>query len=543
MSRHYLYLTNEKLVSLTRSGRGFTARREFEISETGVTEFERHLAGLRALPTCLLVDLAEEDFRMDTIAHLGGKDQAAVLARRLTQVFRGATYRQAIVQGREADGRRDDRVIYAAITNAEVLRPWMDALEKLEVPLISVNSAAVYSGELLKALGLEFPHTLLVTLTPGGALRQTYFKGEEVKFTRLASDLLQGGLTLGGAIAEETTRTWQYLDNLRSFAASDLLEVCVVCHPKDKPVVEPALRGFAQMQYRVLDSDQVAQKIGLKPPPIGSSAEELLVHLFAKRPAPNFYASAEQRRFGVLRNARGVLRAVGSAALLASVIWGGINLFTALQNLTHDADVGGETADLTRQAQLLERTLPVQGVAGETMRDSVALFNAVLKDSPSLYDFLVPVSNVISAHPQVRLLQVAWQASPEGKVAPVIKPSPPRTPPNVKSIVKPADGTQAAPPPSAPDPAPGEYAGGRNQVAIIEAAVAVVDENYRGAIADVDKFLAGLNALPGYEASLVESPLDTRPGASISARFAGRTDGKREGRFVVRVSRPLGGRT
>jgi hypothetical protein len=80
-------------------------------------------------------------------------------------------------------------------------------------------------------------------------------------------------------------------------------------------------------------------------------------------------------------------------------------------------------------------------------------------------------------------------------------------------------------------------------VAIIEATVAVLNDNYRGAIADVEKLVAELGAIPGYEALLVESPLDTKPGASISARFAGQTDGKREGRFVVRVSRPFGGRT
>jgi hypothetical protein len=543
MSTHYLYLTNEKLVSLTSGGKRFTARREFEISGNGADEFERHLAGLRTLPTHLLVDLAEEDFRLDTIAHLGGKDRAAVLARRLTQVFRGATYRQAIVQGREAEGRRDDRVIYAAITNAEILRPWMEILERLEVPLLGVNSVAVFSGELLKALGLEFPHTLLVTLSPGGALRQTYFKGEEVKFTRLASDLLQDGLTLGEAIAEETTRTWQYLDNLRSFAASDLLEVCVVCHPKDKSIVAPALRGFAQMQYRVLDSEQVAQKLGLKPPPVGSSAEELFVHLFAAKPAPNFYATPEQRRFGVLRNARNSLRAAGAVTLAAAVVWGGINLFAALQNRSRDADVEGETADLTRQAQLVERNMPEQGVAGETMRDSVALYNMLLKDSPSMLAFLVPVSRIVSAHPRVKLVQISWLASADGKATPVIKPSTSRVPPSVKSVAKQGDGNPGAPPQPAPGPAPGELAGGRFQTATIEAMVAAFDGDYRAALAEVDRFVAALNAIPGYEATLTESPLDTKPGASISARFGGRSDGTGEGRFVVRVSNAPGGRT
>jgi hypothetical protein len=353
---------------------------------------------------------------------------------------------------------------------------------------------------------------------------------------------MQEGQTLGEAIAEETSRTWQYLDNLRMFAASDLLEACVVCHPKDKPIVAPSLRGFSQLQYRILDSEQVAQKIGLKPPPIASSAEELFVHLFASRHAPNLYATAEQRRFGVLRNARIALRAAGMAALVTAAVWGGANLYLALENRARDAEVAGHIADLTRESQVIARSMPEQGVAGETMRDSVALYNAMLRDSPSLLDFLVPVSRVLSAHPRIRLTQVAWQTSQDGKTAPMIKPSSPKIAPSVKSITKPADGsvasTQAPPEGAAP-----QFQGGRTQVATVEALVAAFEGDYRGALAEVGRFVDDLNQIPGYEAALVESPLDTKPGSSISARFNQRSSGDAEGRLVVRVTRLPKGQT
>ena len=35
-------------------------------------------------------DLAEEDFRLDTIPHVGSRDRQAVMARKLTQVFRNS---------------------------------------------------------------------------------------------------------------------------------------------------------------------------------------------------------------------------------------------------------------------------------------------------------------------------------------------------------------------------------------------------------------------------------------------------------------------
>ena len=85
------------------------------------------------------------------------------------------------------------------------------------MPLAGIHSVAVFSGVLLEELDLAFPHALLVTLHAGRAMRQTYFRDREIKFSRLTPIDLEEGQTLGAMIAEETTRTWQYLDSLRHF--------------------------------------------------------------------------------------------------------------------------------------------------------------------------------------------------------------------------------------------------------------------------------------------------------------------------------------
>jgi len=253
--RHFLYLTNTRLVSLATSGKRIVSRREFAVSGAGATAFERYLAQLATVPTHFFIDLSEEDFRLDTVPHLGASDREAVLGRKLQQIFRNTPYRHALLQGRETEGRRDDRVIYTAVTNPELLRPWLDMIEKYKVPLEGIFSAAVFSGVLLDELDLLFPHALLVTFTPGDAMRQTYFRDREIKFSRLTPIDLEEGQTLGAMIAEETTRTWQYLDSLRHFGPEDRLEVCVLVHKNDRASIEPALRDFAQLQYHLLDMD------------------------------------------------------------------------------------------------------------------------------------------------------------------------------------------------------------------------------------------------------------------------------------------------
>src|SRR3954465_3491031 len=134
------------MVSLVTQGRRIASRREFAVSGAGASAFEAYLGNVRDVPTHLFIDLAEEDFRLDTIPHVGARAREATLARKLNQIFRNTPYRHALLQGREPDGRRDDRVFYTAITNPELLRPWLDMIERLQVPLVGIHSSAVFSG-------------------------------------------------------------------------------------------------------------------------------------------------------------------------------------------------------------------------------------------------------------------------------------------------------------------------------------------------------------------------------------------------------------
>jgi len=371
----------------------------------------------------IFTDVAEEDIRLDAIPHVGRRDRETILGRKLAQVFRSTPYRYAQVQGREVDGRRDDRVMYTAITNPEVLRPWLEILERLRVPLAGIHSMAVFSGVLLEELDLAFPHALLVTLSPGGFMRQTYFRDREIRFSRLTPIDLEEGQTLGSMIAEETTRTWQYLDSLRHFGPEDRLEVCVLLHPNDRPGVQAALRDFAQIQYRILDIEQVAAKLGLKQPPLGSTAEEVFVHLYLIRRSPNHFATEEQRRHETVRRARGTINAAATAVVLVGVAWGGWNVARVMLSDEADQRLTQQLAGLNREYDEITRSMPSFGVGGATMRDAVRFYDGNIRRFPSMNEFALSLSQVLAQHPEVRLLQLAWMAADDPKAQPQLKKS------------------------------------------------------------------------------------------------------------------------
>ena len=536
MSRHFLYLANSRLVSMTTHGKRIVMRREFAVSGAGVAEFERYLAGMEKTPTHVFTDLAEEDVRLDTIPHVGARDRDAVVARKLSQVYRSTPFRHAVLQGRESEGRRDDRVAYTAVTNPDVLRPWVDALERHEMPLAGIRSTAVFSAVLLEELDLAFPHALLVTFTPGEAMRQTYFRNQEIRFSRLTPVDLQPGQSLGAMIAEETTRTWQYLDSLRNFGPEDRLEVCVVVHPNDRPAVQPELRNFAQIQYHVLDIEMVAAKLGLKPPPLGSSAEEVIVHLFLLRPMPNHFATPEMRRYNTLRRARLALNQVAAVALVAGLAWGGYNAMGVFHSNEEDTRQQQLLTAIEAESQEVARTTPSFGVGGATMRDAVTFYNSSIKPFPALPEFLRPLSTVLQAHGNVRIAQLAWQATDNEKAMPALATSGSRAAPPVKAVAKGGD----APQPNAPaggDEANPPFAGGRYEIALIEGSIRVAGNDFRAAVTEVERLAADIAQMPGFRADVVESPLDVRPSVALQGRHAERDPDTMDTRFVLRVVR------
>lgn len=538
MATHFLYLTNAGVVSFIARGGRLQERRAFPIISDGIAAFGQYVTTVKEIPTRIITDLVEEDFRLDTVPHVGSKDREAVFNRKLNQIFRNTPYRTAIQQGREVDGRRDDRVIYTAVTNPEVLRPWVEALETNEVPLEGIHSSAVLSGRLLAELGLEFAHALLLTFTPGDAIRQTYFRKGEIKFSRLTPLDLEEGQSLGSLLAGETTRTWQYLDSLRNFGADDRLEVCVLLHPKDRPAVQVALRDFSPIQYRILDIEQVADKLGLKPPPIDSSAEAILIHLFTRKPEANHFASPEARRFASFRHARIALNAFAAAVVVAGLAWGGWNGWLALQKRDGDTAVNQGIVALNREYDAIRRSMPAQGVGSDAMRDTVAFYNGTLKSYPSVVQFLMPISRVLEAHPRIRLMQIAWQAADDENALPKLTPRGSRNSPPVKASGK----SDAITPPAAPSPAAGvgadaPFPSGRVQVALFEAVVEIRGADFRPAIAEIESFIRDLQKMPGHTATIVDPPLDITPGMSIQGKLDGNPPATSEARFTFRVSR------
>jgi hypothetical protein len=262
-----------------------------------------------------------------------------------------------------------------------------------------------------------------------------------------------------------------------------------------------------------------------------------MIHLFLLRPAANHFASPEQRRHASLRRARIFLNQAAGLVLVAGIAWAGYNLTGAFQVAQVDEQLARQISDLGRAHDDITRSMPSFGVGGSTMRDAVAFYNGQIKNFPSLPAFLAPLSKVLATRPDVRLTQISWQATDDPKALPPLTPGTTRGTPAVTTVKGTAERAATQPAESQTNP---PFAGGKFEVALLEATVVVGVDDYRGALERAQALAEALGRVPGYQADVIESPIDTRSSLSIVGRHGEREPATMEPRFVLRVMRERG---
>ena len=544
MTKHFLYLTNDKLVALLWKSGAIVGRDIFLASDAESTAFIEYLGRHREVPTFFIIDLIEEDFRLDTIPHLRGGDANVVMTRKLAQLYRGTTFRHSIIQGREEEGRRDDKVLYHAITNADLLTPWLTVLERAHVPLEGIYSSPVLSALLAKELDIFTPHMLLVTIVPDFGLRQTYFQNRQIKFSRLTQIIYDESKSVGALIAAETGRTWQYLDSLRFFTGSDNLEVCMLIHERDRAMVAEATRSFPLLKFRFLDINEVANKVGLKPAPTSSHAEEVLAHLFAQGSPENHFAEPALTRFATFRRARMGLFGFTAAALVAGAMGAAFNLYQVAQVSNEGGQRTRIASGVLNEYQAISAEMRNETAASDTVRDAGIFYGNQIRPQPATpVGFLRELGNVLGSFPRVQLVQVVWSTSHDATVTPGFTPMAQqgalavRSKPNINTANAAAAPSSAAQGQTDLNP---PLPGNKFQIGIIEAAITPFNGDFRQANAEINRLVESINRSESLKASVIGMPLDTRINTTIQGGIDDRQATANEARFTLRVARAAG---
>lgn len=180
-----LYLAPDGLHCYRQHERTTEHAGHFAPEPAGQEAFARWLGGFTAGTSfTLLVDLPDERFKIETLPHVRGPDRKRLRERRQAQIFPDTPFVAHQYLDREQSGRRDERILFAALSRPSAIVPWLDAIERNRHRLKRLVPAPFVAATVTRHLPAAPGPVLLGLLTPAG-LRVSCFEGQRLLFSRL----------------------------------------------------------------------------------------------------------------------------------------------------------------------------------------------------------------------------------------------------------------------------------------------------------------------------------------------------------------------
>ena len=156
-----LFLSAESFHAYQWNNKALVFGQQFADTAQGREQFVQFLLTHPNTPVYLLTDFIEEDFRHETVPHLHGSERSGMLQRKFEQYYRNTTFRQAMLLQRSDEGRRDDDVLFSALTNPARILPWITIMLANSIPLAGIYSVPNISAPLMKDINSD--HLLLLS--------------------------------------------------------------------------------------------------------------------------------------------------------------------------------------------------------------------------------------------------------------------------------------------------------------------------------------------------------------------------------------------
>ena len=412
MVKRYLHLiSHEGLLCCCNIGNTLAPLDFHPANDEGYTSFAAWLQRAQAGKHTLLADLADEAYQLESIPAVRGADRRALIARRLAQHCFGSPYSTFVSLGREREGRRDERILLTCIPRAALLDPWVSQLSQQEVAMAALYTPALLTPALLQRIHPDAPHGLLVSFSHTG-IRQTYFEGKSLRFSRLSPAPEGMFSSWGEACLRETQKTLQYLSAQRWITRSTQLPVWLLLAQEDYAPVLAAVEQAAQLEFRLLNLATLADQCGQSIPPASSDSLPLFMRLALHARNTPQLAPPAARQTHRLHQARLALRA-GGLALGVALALGALKVHLDTRELRQQtAQWQQQLRNENQRHQQLLASLPPFPAPLPTLQELETSHASLLEARRLPARALLALSQSLESFPDVQLDTLAWQIAP-----------------------------------------------------------------------------------------------------------------------------------
>ena len=468
----------------------------FPHDDGGMANFKRYLTQSASLPTYIMVDVVEEEYRHDTVPHVRGKDRRAVIERRQQRLFRGTEFCHAVIQGREEEGRRDDEVLLTALTKPELITPWIDALMETRNPIPGIYSLPLISYRVLKKLGGAGKNSLLVSLQSSNGLRQSFFRDDQLKVSRLAPMPRLGTVPFASHLMAELEKLRRYLNSLALVSGDAPLDIYLLSHGEYLDELENRCRNSEYERFFLVDVADAAKTLGIPGALTTPYSDALFGFALLDAPPANHYARKPDRHFHRLHQARTVMTSAGVCALLLSAVMSSVNFIEGIAFKQKAIDAQNQANYYRTRFEDARRGLPPTAVPPREVEAAVAMADTLAHFRASPEKMMFAISDAVSQLSAVEIDVIDWRASGD-----------PNTPvgPNLEE---------------SPDPDAGEIAEGFSFYHVGHVGGRLTDFNgdFRMAINQVTRLAEDLRARPDVaQVQITRMPIEISSSRSLSA--------------------------
>jgi len=490
-------LNRDRLLLCVGSGQGTLARWRagrlvdgecFAADEAGLRAFAAAIAPHVKQPLHALVDAVEEDYRFEQLPHSGGRDRSAMVERRLRQHYRTTPYHGAALLGRSPEGRRDDRYLFAALTNPDLFAPWAAAIQTAGLAFAGLHPLPLLMPALARRLAIGTPALLLVMTTASG-LRLSFLADGGLRLSRLTPRA--PGREAAASVVDEIAATCQYLEALRLRAQDSPLDVLLV-ETSDSLVGVPAALEMrvAGLRCQRLPASVLAQRLSIDESALLRLPDlPVLALLGQERPGLNLAPAASLERHRVLGIQRTLYATAGAIGVVA-LGYGAANLLQHHRSLAQAAAHQVEARVWQARYEAAAREFPATPAPLEVLQRTVGAAQAIEAVSRTPDRALVVLSQALEAQPEIAVRRITWRMGDP-----------------------PADGDPAQSAPARPGPRGAPPV----ESVVLDGEVLGMGGDLRQTIARIEALAARLGGDPRVaSARVARLPLNLSPGSSLS---------------------------
>ena len=382
----------------------------FSNRDQDYTAFSEYLTQQPNTNIYLIVDAVEEDYRLESLPHTSGRARVEIIERKLNQFNRSSIFRAAHFINRSPDKRKDDNFLFVALSNADSLQGWLDAIQANQSPLVGVYLLPMMSQVIVRQMKLMAPHILLCEQLPSG-FRQTYLHNGRLRMSRLVPmvDVKPNQLAYFYLVEIEKTRL--YLMSQRLINSETPLQMVLPALDNSHHEIAKSISQDQGLECKTVDILAYAKNVRMDSTLVKANPELLHMQLLANGNVPDNLAPAAYSKIHNLNNTRRIVQIATAFIVAIGVLLAGFYLWQGKKQKDQLQSIAAQTAEQQHLYSEVAQDFPAAPIPSNELKVAAELVQVIRKNSQTPAQLMQILSGACETSPEITLNRIRWVRS------------------------------------------------------------------------------------------------------------------------------------